>query len=151
MSDWTDGLKKSVRKEVCNPREKVWGVAAGLCVYLVNGPAIRKDIDIDFTEGGHNCRYGYIPRNEVWIENEESEEERRFLLLHELFEHRLMDFEGLDYEAAHAQASSIEKDCRSNPNKLDAALASEGWKNAKDHGDERSGDEHERRTATATS
>jgi hypothetical protein len=128
MAGWVKRLKKGVRKEVSDPRlEELGYTKDGVCVYLVDGPVVRRDIDIDFTEGGHGAVYGYIPKKEVWIEKEESEEERNFLLLHELHEYRLMTDEGLEYEEAHQRASAIEQDCRRNPKKLAGALKEEGW------------------------
>jgi len=120
------GLLTSKQKKV-NPRIKEWGkTTTGLTVWLVCGPTIRRDLDIDYTEGGHALRYNYIPQSEVWIESEGTVTERQFILVHELHERKLMA-RGLGYEDAHQQSSTIERNCRKNPEELKGALEVEGW------------------------
>jgi hypothetical protein len=95
-------------------------------VWIVNGRLLRSVFDIDFTEGGHDYVYEFVPENEVWIDNDLSESERPYVLLHELHERNLMA-KGWDYDRAHADASKIEYHCRHHPNELHSALAKEGW------------------------
>jgi len=52
--------------------------------------------------------------------------ERQFVLVHELYEHKLMA-RGLGYEDAHQQASNRELEARKYPNELKGFLDMEGW------------------------
>ncbi len=98
----------------------------GVSVWIVDGRLVRSVFDVDFTEGGHDHVYEFVPENEVWIDNDLEEMERPFVLLHELHERNLMS-RGWDYDRAHEDSSKIEYHCRHNPNELHAALAKEGW------------------------
>ena len=95
-------------------------------VWIINGRLVRSVFDIDFTEGGHDYVYEFIPENEVWIDNDLGESERPYVLLHELHERNLMA-KGWDYDRAHANASKIEYYCRHHPDELHTALSDEGW------------------------
>jgi hypothetical protein len=81
---------------------------------------------VDFTEGGHDHVYEFVPENEVWIDNDLEEAERPYVLLHELHERNLMS-KGWTYSRAHEDSSRIEYHCRHHPNELHEALAKEGW------------------------
>ncbi len=95
-------------------------------VWIVDGRLVRSVFDIDFTEGGHEHVYEFVPQGEVWIDNDVSDAERPYVLLHELHERNLMD-KGWDYDRAHADSSKLEKHMRQNPNEVHEALAAEGW------------------------
>lgn len=95
-------------------------------VWIVDGRLVRSVFDVDFTEGGHDYVYEFVPQNEVWIDNDLEEAERPYILLHELHERNLMA-QGWDYDRAHADSSKIEQHCRHHPNELHEALAKEGW------------------------
>lgn len=95
-------------------------------VWIVNGRLVRSVFDVDFTEGGHDYVYEFVPQNEVWIDNDLEETERPYVLLHELHERNLMA-KGWDYDRAHEDSSKIEYHCRHHPNELHFALANEGW------------------------
>ena len=97
-----------------------------LSVWIVNGSLVRSIFDVDFTEGGHDCVYEFVPLNEVWIENDVGEAERPFVLVHELHERNLMA-QGWDYDRAHEDASKLEYYCRHNHEELHAALVKENW------------------------
>jgi hypothetical protein len=83
-------------------------------VWIINGRLVRDYFFIDFTEGGHDLVYNFIPEKEIWIEEDLRRNERRFVLLHELHERNLMS-NGINYESAHKSASMIERECRKNP------------------------------------
>ena len=87
---------------------------------------MRSGFDVEFTTGGHDHVYEYVPEDEVWIDNDVSEAERGFVLLHELYEQNLMG-SGWDYDHAHAEANRIEFYCRNNPGELHMKLAQAGW------------------------
>jgi len=101
-------------------------LASGVSVWIVDGRLVRSVFDVDFTEGGHDHVYEFVPQDEVWIDNDLEESERPYVLLHELHERNLMG-KGWDYDRAHEDSSRLEYHCRHNPNELHAALAREGW------------------------
>jgi hypothetical protein len=98
----------------------------GVSVWIVDGRLVRSVFDIDFTEGGHDYVYEFVPQDEVWIDNDLEEPERPYVLLHELHERNLMA-KGWTYSKAHDESSRIEYYCRHNPEKLHMELAKEGW------------------------
>jgi len=98
----------------------------GVEVWIVKGRLVRSVFDIEFTEGGHEHVYEYIPRGEVWIDDDVHEEEKGYVLFHELFERNLMA-KGLTYDKAHDRASRRERHLRKHPTELHTALAAEGW------------------------
>jgi hypothetical protein len=116
-------------------------------VWIVNGELVRGIFYIDFTEGGHDKVYSFIPRNEIWLDNDLEPKERKFVLLHELHERNLMlKHHDIDikngsvetdknytkfYGLAHDSASKIEYYCRQHPEKLDKKLKTETDKSNK--------------------
>ena len=82
--------------------------------------------DIDFTAGGHDYVYEFVPENEVWIDNDIEQQEHGYVLLHELHERNRMAA-GWPYSRAHAESSLLESRCRHHPDQLHDALAAEGW------------------------
>jgi hypothetical protein len=97
-------------------------------IWIVDGELVRDLFFIDYTEGGHDKVYSFIPAGEVWIDDDLSQKEIKFVLLHELHERYLMS-QGLEYHPAHRSASHIEYFCRHNPEKLDEKLQEEIEKN----------------------
>ena len=107
--------------------ERLWKkLEDGISVWIVNGRMVRSVYDIDYTEGGHDYVYEFVPQNEVWIDDAVVETERGYVLLHELHERNLMA-KGWPYSKAHADSSRIEYRCRNHPDELHDALAAEGW------------------------
>ena len=107
--------------------ERLWkAIENGVKVWIVNGRLVRSVFDIDFTAGGHDHVYEFVPANEVWIDNDIMEKERGFVLVHELHERNRMAA-GLPYSQAHAESSRLEFRCRHHPDELHDALAAEGW------------------------
>lgn len=107
--------------------EKLWKkLENGITVWIVNGRLVRSIFDIDFTEGGHDKVYEFVPENEVWIDDDIIEQERGYVLLHELHERNRMA-DGWPYSKAHAESSRLEYHCRYHPDELHDALATEGW------------------------
>jgi hypothetical protein len=97
-------------------------------VWIVRGELVRGLFFIDFTEGGHDKVYHFVPGNEVWLDDDLGPQERKFVLLHELHERFLMS-EGWTYSRAHRDASRTEYFCRAHPDKLAAELRREMAKN----------------------
>jgi hypothetical protein len=107
--------------------ETLWKrLESGITVWIVNGRLVRSVFDIDYTAGGHDYVYEFVPRNEVWIDDAIEETERPYVLLHELHERNRMAG-GWPYSRAHAESSRIEFRCRHHPDELHDALAAEGW------------------------
>jgi hypothetical protein len=97
-------------------------------VWLVNGKLVRDIFFIDFTAGGHDKVYPFVPENEIWIDDSISPQERKYVLLHEAHERFLMS-KGTDYGRAHMSSSEIEHFCRMNSSKLNSKLKEELSKN----------------------
>ncbi len=107
--------------------ERLWKTLAnGVSVWIVNGRLVRSTFDIDFTEGGHDYVYEFVPGNEVWIDDDIEEKERGYVLLHELHERNRMA-DGWPYNKAHAESSRLEYRCRHHPEELHETLGAEGW------------------------
>ena len=107
--------------------EHLWKkLESGISVWIVNGRLVRSVFDIDFTAGGHDHVYEFVPEAEVWVDDAIVEKERGFVLLHELHERNQMD-RGIPYSQAHAESSRLEFRCRHHPDELHDALTSEGW------------------------
>lgn len=81
----------------------------GLKTYIVDGKKVRDSYDIGFTQGGHGYVYAYIPKNEIWIDNDLKPSERSPVELHEKYERELMKDHRMNYTNAHRKASSKEK------------------------------------------
>jgi hypothetical protein len=117
--------KKPVRAAVVHAR--LWkALGNGVHVWFVKGRLVRSLYDVEFTEGGHDYVYEFVPPNEVWIDDDVHEEERGFILFHELHERNLMA-KGMDYDTAHEEASRLERHYRNHPPELHEGLAAEGW------------------------
>jgi hypothetical protein len=107
--------------------ERLWKtLESGVNVWIVNGRKVRSLFDIDFTAGGHDHVYEFVPAGEVWIDDDIEEVERPLVLVHELHERNLMA-KGMPYSKAHADSSRLEYRCRHYPDELHDALAVEGW------------------------
>ncbi|HZQ07546.1 MAG TPA: hypothetical protein VFD70_13275 [Anaerolineae bacterium] len=101
-------------------------LVSGVSVWIVKGRYVRSVFDIEFTAGGHDHVYEFIPTNEVWIDDDITDAERPVVILHELHERNIME-KGMDYDHAHEEASKLELHYRHHPEELHAALAKEGW------------------------
>lgn len=107
--------------------ERLWQkLKTGISIWIVNGRLVRSVFDIDFTEGGHDYVYEFVPENEVWIDDAIMEAERGYVLLHELHERNRMA-KGVPYDKAHAESSRLEYHCRHHPDELHNKLVDEGW------------------------
>lgn len=86
----------------------------GTKVYRVNGTYVRDNLDIGFTMGGHGHVYPkYIPKDEVWLDDNMNVKDVEATLLHELTERDLMKSKGWSgqsdgYDKAHEVANNAE-------------------------------------------
>lgn len=113
-------------------------------IWLVKGDLVRTLFYIDFTEGGHDKVYHFIPKNEIWIDDDVYKKEIPYVLIHELHERYLMG-EGWEYDSggvgvfsrkpkkgtksAHFDAEKVETYCRNHPKKGMGLLLKEIEKN----------------------
>jgi len=95
------------------PRLRLLGRVAGLAIYLVDGEKIRDVFDLDFTMGGNEARYSYVPPGEIWIDDAQHALDRMATALHELIERDLMLHHGMRYDDAHDAANAHERSFRS--------------------------------------
>lgn len=93
-----------------------------ISIWLVDARLVRSVFDLNFTEGGHDFVYPYVPFKEVWLDDDIFPNERAYVLLHEFFERNLMEKENLIYPEAHKLASRLEWEARHNKNKLKKTL-----------------------------
>jgi hypothetical protein len=118
------GLKLPQGKDM---HVRLWKKLQGeLSVWIVNGRLVRSVFDIDFTAGGHDYVYEFVPENEVWIDDDIEEAERGYVLVHELHERNKMA-SGWNYDKSHADSSRLEYHLRHHPDELHDALYAEGW------------------------
>lgn len=96
----------------------------GIKVWLVRGDLIRALFYNDFTQGGHEFVYDFVPKGEIWIDDDLYKKDMPFVLIHELHERRLMA-RGMDYNSAHSKANVIEYSCRNNSAKIYSTLKRE--------------------------
>lgn len=92
--------------------------------WLVDGQTVRDFFYIDFTEGGHDLVYPFVPTGEIWLDNDNNPAELKFIFLHELHERNLM-LRGWTYDKAHRNSSCLEYSCRQHPNLIDKKIAQE--------------------------
>ncbi len=93
-----------------------------LKLWLVDGMLVRTWYRIPFTQGGHDHVYKFVPRGEVWIDDDLTPAERPLVILHELHERALMA-RGVGYDprgdsgpdSAHGSALVVERACRRKP------------------------------------
>ncbi|MFA6250598.1 MAG: hypothetical protein WC686_03795 [Candidatus Shapirobacteria bacterium] len=93
-----------------------------ICVWLVNGRLVRSVFFVDFTEGGHDLVYDFVPPGEIWLDNDLAPADLPYVLLHEAYERSLM-YRGFAYHQAHRQASRLEWSCRHRPSSLLSSLS----------------------------
>lgn len=95
------------------PRIRRLGYVTGLPVYLVSGEQVRNDIDIDFTQGGNEAAYpGYVPADEIWIDDAMHALDRIATVFHEIVERNLVLYGGMSYDKAHDIACKREIEFR---------------------------------------
>jgi len=109
---------KKIKKELLKKYSK------DIKVWVIRGDLVRDLFFIDFTEGGHDKVYPFIPEKEIWIDDDINMRERKFILLHEAHERNLMS-KGLTYDEAHKSSSTLEHHCRMHPEETKAKLEKE--------------------------
>ena len=88
------------------------GTSDRCSIWLVDGFWVRNNVYIDFVEGGHGYVYPkFIPKNEIWIDQDVRVTERKYVILHEVCERRLMK-QGASYSVSHKRANEVETRAR---------------------------------------
>lgn len=90
-----------------DPHVRSLGHRDNVTIWLVDGEQIR-DRYVDFTMGGSDARYRFIPRGQVWIEVKLSLRDREATIRHELTERKCM-LRGAGYDRAHDRANVVER------------------------------------------
>lgn len=114
-NDVINKIHKKIIKKYSTKNFKIW---------IINGRKVRDIFFIDFTEGGHDKVYKFIPSDEIWIDNEVEPREIKFVLIHELHERNLMSH-GMKYPQAHRSSSQLEYQCRHNHSLIDKTIKHE--------------------------
>lgn len=131
-------LKRIRKKQIFTKYTK------NLKIYVVRGDLVRSLFFIDFAQGGHECVYNFVPKNEVWIDDDVYHKEIPYVLIHELHERYLMH-KGWPYDpggvgvfsrsgdikgrSAHFNAEAVENKCRKNRKLIKKTLIKEIEKN----------------------
>jgi len=121
------GLRNKInhKKELLDKiHKKLLQCCGNVKVWIVNGEIVRDLFDTNFSCGGHDLVYHFVPKNEVWLDDDLSEKERKFIFLHELHERGLMK-KGKTYRDAHRSATEVEDSCRHNPKTTDKKIMEE--------------------------
>lgn len=108
-------IHKKLLKKYSEGEVKVW---------IVDGELIRGLYFVGFTQGGHDKVYKFVPKNEIWIDDDASQKERKFILLHEIHERNLMKT-GMKYDPAHELSNAIEFYARHHRRKIDKLIRKE--------------------------
>ena len=90
----------------------------GLDIFLVDGPWVRTNHNVDYIMGGHDLVYNFIPKGQIWIDDSIEAGERPLTLLHELYERHRMATKKETYDVAHDFAKAFEKKYRKDPTGL---------------------------------
>jgi len=98
------------------------GKIGDISVYTVNGDYVKTHLSMSFVEGNNwLAADGWIPENEVWLDNNLSNSDHRFVCTHEICESWLMKNKGMKYDNpdkeddlnfAHPNANKIEMEYR---------------------------------------
>jgi hypothetical protein len=84
--------------------QKLRTLPNGVTVWLVNGELVRSWLFVEYTEGGHDLVYDWIPSGEIWIDDDVEPQERALVMTHEIVERDLMSRHHLSYDDAHELA-----------------------------------------------
>lgn len=81
-------------------------------IYSVDARLVRDLYKVDYVEGGHGYVYDFIPKDEIWIEDEIKRGEIEYIVKHEYTELKLMRDKKMSYEKAHREAAKAEYEDR---------------------------------------
>jgi len=93
-------------------KEGKYGTIEGIDIYVVDGNEVKIKHDMNFVEGGNDCRYKYMPKNTIWIDKNIDVDNYKFIAFHEFIERKLMDEKRFSYNKAHGIANKKELEKR---------------------------------------
>jgi hypothetical protein len=97
-------LQDKARAEKKGPFYRAFfGRRGGLNVWIVDGVAVRLNLNPDFCFGSHDRRSDFVPTGEVWLDSAMAVEEAYFTLRHQVQERKLR-MQGLDLGRAYVRA-----------------------------------------------
>ena len=91
------------------PLPKKIGQINDMEISLVDGDAIKKKYFMDYVEGGNDMAYKWMPKNQIWIDDNMSPKVMPHIIYHEYLERYLMKYKGMKYDDAHKIANKYEK------------------------------------------
>ncbi|MHB8710579.1 MAG: hypothetical protein ACYC6X_03465 [Minisyncoccota bacterium] len=94
----------------------------GYIAWLVNGAAVRREIDENFVEYDYHGHFRFIPEKEFWIDDEMPEKEYR-LYSKRLFKEISFLKEGMSIAEAAHRADAFEEALRQNGKRMQKMLA----------------------------
>ena len=124
------GWKQAEKQRKRMPNDKLLKIEKlaeirGVKVFLVDGFEVRKTFNQDFVEGGHGRVYDYIPKNEIWLEQDNDKQDMMYIFLHEITEYNLMGNKHYSYAKAHTLANKNEEKARHNKDSLKQLVIAE--------------------------
>ncbi len=103
---------------------KKLGEHDGYTAWLVNGAAVRRELDENFVEYDYHGHFRFIPEREFWIDDEMSEKEYGLYIKRLLKEVSFLK-EGMSVADAARQADAFEETLRQNGKRIRSILASQ--------------------------
>ena len=88
--------------------KELFGKVMKMKFYYISGKEVREKISIDFTQGGTNAVFSFIPPDEFWIERMSNPIEHIGILVHEWTEYLIMTRRGWNYDRSHNVANEFE-------------------------------------------
>jgi 8-oxo-dGTP pyrophosphatase MutT (NUDIX family) len=128
--------KSGADDQLPQPQKQDLGIACphGRHVYLVDGEFVRDHHDSDFTQGGNGFRYRFIPRDEIWVDDDTPHHEIPYVVQHECQESEKM-LAGESYEHAHDEAKRTEdKERHADPVEMTKAESDLGHGTSDEYG-----------------
>lgn len=104
--------KASVKKIPKDKKKYIAELWDGTKIFMVNGEWVRNNIDVSWIGGSHESECGWIPKKEIWIEEQKSSMDAIFYLFHEIIESVQMKYFKQPYEKSHDISNSVENVCR---------------------------------------
>lgn len=103
---------------------KKLGEQNGYIAWLVNGAAVRRELDENFVEYDYHGHFRFIPEREFWIDDEMAEKEYSLYLKRLLKEVSFLK-EGMNVMEAARRADAFEETLRQNGKRMQNILASQ--------------------------
>jgi len=117
VNDWQTSEIPARKSEITWKKYLGEACPHGLELVAVDGTHVRNTYDSDFVQGGNGFRYRFVPKGELWIDEQTPESEWPLVAFHECYETELMRG-GMDYESAHTRAKLREDRIRHSANPM---------------------------------